>query len=396
MSIINSSTKFVGINPDYPTAGLKSAQVNAAQEVVTMQDIIDTVVNENPPSGGVQSVTGTAVDNTDPLNPIINNPPKQTIYTITSGAQIETTSNIDVVASGLEFTPPAGTYKVDFNGHYMSIPGNVVAIATIDLQALTLYLNNLPATGTHGLSFGSGEVLTAGVYNVFGAMSIAGVLTLNGGPNDIFVFRSAGAINTASFTTVQLTGGVKSANVFFLGNGALGLGANNVLSGNFIAVGSAAALGANATFNGRLLSTAGSIAFGAGNISKPTDVSLVPLGILESFLGFTNGGGVQNTALATITGNLGTGSSTVVIFTGSVFNGVSFDVTQPLGDTNVFSLYKGNTQIPFTERKRYYNTYVEDVTLLGTATVDGTESISVRWRTDIGRVILVNRVFTIA
>ena len=245
------------------------------------------------------------------------------------------------------------------------------------------------------MSFGSGETLTPGVYDVAGAMSVAGVLTLNGGPNDIFVFRSAGALNTASFTSVLLTGGVKSANVFFLANGALGLGANNVLSGNFISVGSAGALGADATFNGRLLSTAGSIAFGAGDISKPTDVSLLPVGILESFLGFTEGGGIQNTALATITGNLGTGSATVVIFTGSVFNGVSFDVTQPLGDTNVFSLYKGNTQIPHTERKRYFNTYVEDITLMGTATVDGTESISVRWRTDIGKVILANRIFTI-
>jgi hypothetical protein len=43
MSVIDSSLKFVGINPDFPTAERKSAQVNAAQEVVTMQDIIDTV-----------------------------------------------------------------------------------------------------------------------------------------------------------------------------------------------------------------------------------------------------------------------------------------------------------------------------------------------------------------
>jgi hypothetical protein len=337
--------------------------------------------------------SGVATFILDTLN--IPTPPSPSNYSITSSNQIETTSNTDVVATGLEVTPPAGTYKVDFNGHYMSIPGNVVAIATLDLQVLKLYLNNLTATGTHGLSFGSGETLTAGVYDVAGAMSIAGVLTLSGGANDIFVFRSAGAINTASFTTVQLTGGVKSANVFFLANGALGLGANNVLSGNFIAVGAAAALGADATFNGRLLSTAGSIAFGAGTISKPTDVSLVPLGILESFLGFTNGGGIQNTALAVITGNLGTGSATVVIFVGSVFNGVAFDVTQPFGDTNVFSLYKGNTLIPFTERYRYYNTYVEDVALSSIVTVNGTESISVRWRTDIGKVILTNRILTI-
>jgi hypothetical protein len=32
---------------------------------------------------------------------------------------------------------------------------------------------------------------------------------------------------------------------------------------------------------------------------------------------------------------------------------------------------------------------------MGYATVDGTETISVRWRTDIGRVIFANRIFTI-
>ena len=69
--MIPSGTKFVGINADYPTAGLKSAQVNSAQEVVTMQDIIDTVLNDIPSSVGVTSVTGMNTDNTDPNNPIV-------------------------------------------------------------------------------------------------------------------------------------------------------------------------------------------------------------------------------------------------------------------------------------------------------------------------------------
>ena len=56
MSIINSSTKFVGINPNFPTAERKSAQNNAAQEVVTMQDIIDTV-DESLTAPTLQSVT---------------------------------------------------------------------------------------------------------------------------------------------------------------------------------------------------------------------------------------------------------------------------------------------------------------------------------------------------
>jgi hypothetical protein len=48
MPVIDSSTKFVGINPNFPTAERKSAQNNAAQEVFTMQDIADTVLNVSP------------------------------------------------------------------------------------------------------------------------------------------------------------------------------------------------------------------------------------------------------------------------------------------------------------------------------------------------------------
>ena len=66
----------------------------------------------------------------------------------------------------MSITPPVGTYKVDFNGEYKVIAGNVVDLATVDLQTLYLDLINLTPTGTHGLSFGSGETLSAGVYTV--------------------------------------------------------------------------------------------------------------------------------------------------------------------------------------------------------------------------------------
>ena len=318
-------------------------------------------------------------------------------HSISESTEIDTTSLTDVIATGMEVTPPAGTYKVDFNGHYMTIPGNVVSLCQIDLQNLYLNLLGLPATGTHGLTFGSGETLGAGVYTVAGAMSVAGTLTLNGGgnPNALFVFRSTGAVNTALSTTIQLTNGAKASNVFFMAIGAIGIGADNIVSGNFIAYGAAAALGANCIFDGRLFSTAGAIAFGAGIISKPTDTSVMNLGILENFLAFTNSGGIQNTALAIITGDLGTVTASISLFATSVFDGNAYDETQQLGGTNIFSLYQGNTQIANTERIRRFNIYVEDVALSSIVTVDGTESISLRWRTDVGRTLLNNRILTL-
>ena len=110
---------------------------------------------------------------------------------INSGVEIETTSTTDVVVTGMTITPPAGTYKVDFNGEYDVIAGNIVALAQVDLSTLVLYLTNLTPTAIHPLTFGSGEIITPGIYSVNGAASVAGILTLDGGgdPNALFVFK---------------------------------------------------------------------------------------------------------------------------------------------------------------------------------------------------------------
>jgi hypothetical protein len=316
---------------------------------------------------------------------------------INASEEVSTTSLTDVVVTGMTITPPAGTYKVDFNGNYDVIPGNVCTIATLDLQNMYLALLNTPATGTHGLTFGSGETITAGVYTVSGAMSVAGTLTLDGGgdPNALFIFRVTGAINTAIATTIQLSNSANAANVFFMAIGAVGIGADNVVSGNFIAYGAAAALGANCIFNGRLFSTSGALAFSSGIQSKPTAISVINMGILENFLCFTNQGNVANTALAVITGDMGTNFGNVTIFATSIFNGNAYDDTQQLGSTNMFSIYNGNTMVPNSSRLRRYYTYTEDVALTCVTTVDGTQPISINWRTDVGRCILNNRILTI-
>lgn len=317
---------------------------------------------------------------------------------ITSNIEISTTSLTDVVATGLTITPPAGNYKVDFNANYDIIAGNVCTLATLDLQNLYLYLQNIPATGSHGLTFGSGETITAGIYTVSGAMSVAGTLTLDGGgnPNALFVFRVTGAINTAIATSIVLTNSANAANVFFMAIGAVGIGADNVISGNFIAYGAAAALGANCIFNGRLFSTSGALAFSSGQKNRPTAISVVNMGILHTFLCFTNQGDVANTALAVINGDLGTAFGNVTVFANSVFNGLAYDDSQQLGINNVFSIYAGNTQVPNTERNRGYDNYTEEVSLMGIAVVDGTQPITIRWRTDVGRVLFNNRILTVS
>lgn len=364
--MIPSGTRFIGFSESVNLKEKKSAIINAETQPFTIEDIAQYAV-----SGYYNSIN--------------------------AHTEIYTDSIIDVVATGMSITPPAGTYKVDFNGEYDIITDNVCALAALDLQSLYLTLLNTPSTGTHGLTFGNGETITPGVYSVNGAASIGGTLTLDGlgDPNALFVFKITGAINTVTGTTIQVINGANASNVFFLTTGAIGIIENNTINGNFISYGAAVSLGSNCVFNGRLFSTAGAIAFASGIQTKPLNKSIIEMGILENFLCFTVAGTVTNTALAIITGDLGTNFGGVTVYPSSVFNGIAYDDGQQLGNTSVFSLYNGNTQIINSERTKTFNVYTRDVILSAIATVDGTQAITLNWRADVGRTLLYNRIMTI-
>ena len=59
----------------------------------------------------------------------------------------------------------------------------------------------------------SGKTLTPGVYKWNTPVSINTDVTLNGGPNDIFIFQIANGINQADGTRVNLTGGAQAKNI---------------------------------------------------------------------------------------------------------------------------------------------------------------------------------------
>lgn len=85
----------------------------------------------------------------------------------------------------------------------------------------------------------SGLNLTAGVFK-FGTTAqittISGALTLSGGPNDVFIFQVGTALNAEVGSTILLSGGVQSCNVFW-------------------AIGTDATIKVGATFVGNILST---------------------------------------------------------------------------------------------------------------------------------------------
>ena len=155
----------------------------------------------------------------------------------------------------------------------------------------------IPATGNHAPTFGIGETLLPGVYDLTGAASITSTLALDGNneTNQLFMIRAnAGAFNTAAGVDVILTNGATSENVFWIADGAIGLGASRKISETLFSNGAAIAGGASMV-NGRLLTKLGAISFGQGPLTVPTGNSIIYFRSLSNFMIFTSSGRVANT-----------------------------------------------------------------------------------------------------
>lgn len=116
-----------------------------------------------------------------------------------------------------------------------------------------------------------GTTLTPGVHKIGAAASLGSSVTFNAGgdPKAVFIIQIIGAFSTtASVGNVILTNEANSANVFWIVEGAVSVGANSHMEGNILS-GAAIALGASTTLSGRALTSAGAIAI-ASTISPVT------------------------------------------------------------------------------------------------------------------------------
>ena len=331
----------------------------------------------------------------------------------TSGETAYTTSTTDVVITDMTKTAlEAGTYSVLFNAQ-VSIPaayyttGFSTADAASDLDLIYNDIMAIPVTGTHALTFGSGETLLPGVYNVAGAASIAGTLTLdgNGDEDAIFIVRAnGGAFNTAASTIVLLTNGASAKNIFWIADGAVGLGSLTNISGTLFSHG-AAVTGADTTINGRLLTTLGAVSFGKGTLTLPSGNSIIDFRTLSNFVIFTSAGGIANTGTSEYNGNIGTGGGAITSFGTATVNGIIFEsgsteVITPINHMATFSLYKNGVLIPNTSRTRTHENNPSDITLQSISTIGVDDTIDVRWKIDEQstngiEISVLNRILTL-
>src|ERR1035437_1613802 len=103
---------------------------------------------------------------------------------------------------------------------------------------------------------GAGEIggltLVPGLYKWGTDVLISSDVTLNGGPNDVWIFQIAGKITQANGTHIHLTGGALAANVFWQAFGDVSLGTTAHFEGIIMAQ-TSISLGTGASINGRLL-----------------------------------------------------------------------------------------------------------------------------------------------
>ncbi|MGK0317492.1 MAG: putative repeat protein (TIGR01451 family) [Saprospiraceae bacterium] len=169
------------------------------------------------------------------------------------------------------------------------IANALTAQAVVDIEFAYSSLMMLSSTETHTAVF-LNETLTPGVYDIFSAAALSGLIILDaeGDPDAIFVVRVAGAFNIAALSKMILINGARRCNIFWIGGagvatGAVNIGAASVVKGNFLSHAGACSSGAGVFLAGKQLSTAGAVNTNTPVIYiNPECVTSLPLTTLET------------------------------------------------------------------------------------------------------------------
>ncbi|TXE18104.1 DUF3494 domain-containing protein [Psychroserpens burtonensis] len=322
-----------------------------------------------------------------------NEDPK--IDCVVFGDNISTTSTTNSLVQGMTISPPLGKFEVSFNAQKITNQTFSSSQASIDMAKIYQDLTAISATNTtHSLVFGNGEILFPGVYDLAGAPSIAGSLTLDGAgdTNSVFIIRGSGAFTTGANTIVNLTNGASSNNIFWVSNVALSTGASTELKGSLVSLSGAISLGATTNLEGRMFTKAGAVSIVADCIlTKPSDTSYIDLGFLSTFAMWSSAGAITDVATSFITGDVGTALGVLTI--AGTHSGTQYPAgtaSTNLNTVTTYGLYQNGIEV--ANSSRAINSLGSVVLLQAMiTTLSADEVIEVRWKVNSGESSLSNR-----
>jgi hypothetical protein len=188
-----------------------------------------------------------------------------------AGGTYATSSIVTGKVYAYDFTSPTAGYIVN------SPTPDYVQSSSTDMD---LAFNDAAGrTNPDGLDLGAGELggltLAPGLYKWTSGVNMAvnTSITLNGGPNDIWIMQVASALTTGADSKVILTGGAVPENVFWQIGTSLTVGATTGVPSGFTGIvlaGTTITIGNNATINGRLLAKTG-ITLDANAVTQPAN-----------------------------------------------------------------------------------------------------------------------------
>ena len=368
---------------------LSTSQRDDITEPATGLMIYNTTLNDGQLNTGTSSM---------PIWIGIKGPEEPMTYSVSGGGSIVTSSTSDLLIPDMTISPSSGSYIVFFNAMMTSSQGFSSEQGSTAAARLYDDLMLYPDGEYHDLTFGSDEILEAGVYDVGGAPSIAGTLTLDGDgdPNSVFIIRGSGAFTTGVNTEVVLTGNAKAENIFWVSNAAMSTGADTIMKGTMLGGGvgaGAVSLGAGTELTGRLFTKLGAVSLGAGAVlTVPTGVSPVDLGVLSTFAMWSSNGAVSDVADATTTGDVGASLGSLTI--SGAHTGDEYPPNTTSGPTTkAYSIYQNGMEIENSRRTINLQSGIVSLQTLVTLTLG--ESIEVRWRVNTGEATLENRTLSL-
>ena len=315
-------------------------------------------------------------------------------YSISAGNELTTTSTTDVAANGINLSPAAGKYNIQYNAQFTIEPISTLQSGTdLDLLYSTL-LAKSATNSTHSATY-SNETLLPGVYTNSGAVTANGTVTLNAqnNPNAQFIFRFGGAFSTGAGLNIVLTNGASACNIYWVAEGAIALGAETSMQGTLIANIGAITLGSLSKVNGSLFSTNGAIGIDAATITSLSSCENIS-GTMNHYAIFSKNGAISNINHSLITGDIATHVGLITGFSTAAFNGA---IESP-GLTNTyasFSIYKNGVLVPYSTRTYTTSSVISsDVNLQAIATLASSDILDIRWKVGSGTLKMTNRIFS--